>query len=249
MLNMLQNKEAIQGCDPIPLLTKNPNIGGIRVMANQTIPKRYPRGQAPKICIVDGCSIETWARGHCRNHYYRMRNYGDALARTKYDKNDYTVDGDIAYVHLYNNSNKRVASTVIDKVDLEYVLKEKWGLCGTGHARNSAKPRVRLSRYIIAYIPNGYEIDHINRNTLDNRRCNLRLATHLQNCFNTARKKNASGYKGVYLDKRINCWNAGIGHKGKKIYIGCFTSKIEAAKAYNKKALELFGEFALLNKI
>ena len=94
----------------------------------------------------------------------------------------------------------------------------------------------------------GYEVDHINGDTLDNRRCNLRLATSQQNRYNSKKSqhKNAtSQYKGVQLFK--GKWRARIGHNGVRLYLGKFPSEIEAAKAYDEKALELFGAFARLN--
>lgn len=218
-------------------------------MAKQPIPRRYPKGQAPKTCIVDGCNGKTVARGYCGRHYHHICDHGHILKRTQYDPNGYTVDGEKAFIHLYDKEGKKIAETIIDSSDLEYVLKEKWCLTGRGHVRNSSKPRVRLSRYIMAPVPHGYEIDHINRDTMDNRRSNLRLATHLQNCANTARRKNISGYKGVYLDRRINRWWAEVCCDGSKYYLGVFSSRKKAAMAYNKKALELFGEFALLNDV
>jgi len=97
------------------------------------------------------------------------------------------------------------------------------------------------------------QADHINHDTLDNRRCNLRICTHQQNGMNRrkrrphAGKKCSSRYSGVCWDKRAKKWRAYIRHNGKRIYLGYFTSEIEAAKAYDKKAKELFGEFANLN--
>jgi hypothetical protein len=102
-------------------------------------------------------------------------------------------------------------------------------------------------------------VDHRNGNTLDNRRCNLRLATRAQNVFNTAKRKAkaTSKYKGVTWSKQASSngtkydgkWRAQIRHNSKLIHIGMFTNELEAARAYNSKAKELFGEFARLNDV
>lgn len=92
-------------------------------------------------------------------------------------------------------------------------------------------------------------VDHRNGNGLDNRRSNLRLATQAQNMSNRGRPtNNTSGYKGVSAG-RLGGWRAYITSRGKRLDIGTFASKEEAAEAYNAKALELHGEFARLNEI
>ena len=93
-------------------------------------------------------------------------------------------------------------------------------------------------------------VDHINGDTLDNRRCNLRYATWAQNNYNVGlRKDNTSGYKGVRLFRGGRRWAATIGYNGKNKHLGYFDTKEQAAEAYNKAALELFGAFARLNEI
>jgi len=89
----------------------------------------------------------------------------------------------------------------------------------------------------------GYMIDHINRNGLDNRRENLRLATNRQNQGNREKLRGTSQYKGVRRCTDCNRWRASI----KSIHLGLFSSEEEAAKAYDKAAKEYYGEFAKLN--
>lgn len=94
------------------------------------------------------------------------------------------------------------------------------------------------------------KVDHINGDGLDNRKENLRFATTSENAMNKCSTKNkSSSYKGVSWYKRYKKWQAQIKFKGKSIYIGIFDTEIEAAKAYDNKAKELFGEFAKLNNI
>ena len=101
----------------------------------------------------------------------------------------------------------------------------------------------------VANTPDGLVCDHINGNSLDNRKANLRSATHLQNCWN-ARKYSqscSSKYKGVMFYKMRQKWGATICVHGKKIFLGLFVDEIQAAKEYDEAAKKHFGEFAALN--
>ncbi len=101
---------------------------------------------------------------------------------------------------------------------------------------------------LILNAPDGIQVDHVNRNRLDNRRSNLRIATDLQNHFNTVKRShNTTGYKGVSRYHKLDRWYARIALHGKVYYLGIHNSPEEAARAYDAKARELFGEFAWTN--
>ena len=104
---------------------------------------------------------------------------------------------------------------------------------------------------LVTNCPKGFRPDHINHNTLDNRKHNLRVCSTSQNAQNTLKrqKNKSSKYKGISLVKRTGKYRGYIMLNYKETHLGTFTNEIEAARAYNKKALELFGEFALLNII
>ena len=92
-------------------------------------------------------------------------------------------------------------------------------------------------------------VDHRNGDGLDNRRENLRFATHSQNAANARlQQRNTSGYKGVYWDKVKKKWIARVVHEGKYHYVGAFEDRISASIARDKFAKQMFGEFASLNK-
>jgi hypothetical protein len=94
--------------------------------------------------------------------------------------------------------------------------------------------------------PEGMVIDHINGNGINNRRCNMRTCTQAQNVQNRrACPHSKSQYIGVY--RKGNKWWAAVAHKGKQHRVGTFADEVEAAKARDRKAVELFGEFARLN--
>jgi hypothetical protein len=91
-------------------------------------------------------------------------------------------------------------------------------------------------------------VDHVNHDGLDNRKCNLRSCTHSQNKKNSfVYKNNTSGFIGVSWHKYHQKWMAYINKDNKRIHLGYFYSKEDASHAVDKKALELFGEFAVLN--
>jgi hypothetical protein len=98
--------------------------------------------------------------------------------------------------------------------------------------------------------PKGFHTDHKNHDTLDNQCSNLRTATPSQNGANRAKlKNNKSGYKGVIWIKKWRRWQAQITVDGKINYLGYHTTPEAAALAYNKAALEKFGEFSYLNVV
>ncbi len=106
-----------------------------------------------------------------------------------------------------------------------------------------------------AALPRGFLVDHINGDKLDNRKSNLRLATRSDNEANKQKRRTHAGkatssrYKGVSKMKNRNkCWKATITREKRQMSLGVYYTEEEAAKAYNKAALEHFGEFAVLNK-
>ena len=109
-----------------------------------------------------------------------------------------------------------------------------------------------------APLPEGFLVDHINGDKLDNRRHNLRLATRKDNEANKRKRRTQAGgsttskYKGVSLMKdkpRTKPWRCLITADGKRMPLGVFATEEAAAEAYNEAAKEVFGEFALLNDI
>jgi hypothetical protein len=93
-------------------------------------------------------------------------------------------------------------------------------------------------------------VDHIDGNPRNNCLNNLRATDHQGNNYNSGmRKNNSSGYKGVTWHRSHNKWCAKIGVGNRRIYLGYFTCKYEAAKAYNDAAIKYHGEFAKLNVI
>ena len=110
--------------------------------------------------------------------------------------------------------------------------------------------KIIFLHHVIAGHPmKGFHVDHINRNTLDNRRENLRVVSVQENLRNSSKSsRNKSGFKGVSLDKATGKYQVFICKNYKSKYLGEYETAIEAAKAYDMKAIELFGEGATTNK-
>lgn len=141
----------------------------------------------------------------------------------------------------------------VDQQDYEKLNEHKWYAkrCINrfyAHRRNESNRNVAMHR-IIMKPGRGYCVDHINGDGLDNRKDNLRIVTIAENNYNKRKSKNvrSSQYKGVSIDKRTNRWRAIIYYKYRKINLGMFGDEIDAARAYDEAANELFGEFAKLN--
>lgn len=132
-----------------------------------------------------------------------------------------------------------IAYTFVDDEDYETYSCVKWYF-KDGYAVNRKEKRVRYLHRLILGEKKGTEIDHINRNKLDNQRCNLRLATKKINAENRGlQSNNTSGYRGVVWDKGRNLWQARVKHNMKGILIGRYPTKEEAHIAVKQKRREL----------
>lgn len=106
---------------------------------------------------------------------------------------------------------------------------------------------VRMHR-LIMNAPPEKDVDHINGNGLDNRESNLRLCVQSQNGANRGLgRNNTSGFKGVSYHQARKYWKAEIKVNYKPIFLGRFDKAEDAARAYDRAAIEYFGEFAFLN--
>jgi len=155
------------------------------------------------------------------------------------------ADDEVRYIPL----TKGLFATV-DAADYEALSQYKWTAMVTGgktYAIRSESGKTILMHREIMKPPKGMVVDHIDGSGVNNCRANLRNCTRRQNLCNTRPRGGRSQYKGVRFDKRRKKWVAEITCKGKKHYLGAFTTEIEAAQAYDRKAVDLFGEFARLN--
>ena len=143
---------------------------------------------------------------------------------------------------------------IVDDEDFELISQHKWYATRGRHtfyavrdSRTNKNPKIqRMHRLIMK--PNIWEqVDHIDGNGLNNIRSNLRICSKQENHFNSKARHGTSCFKGVGLHKPTQKWRARIRFNTQEIHLGLFNSETEAAKAYDQKAKELFGEFARLN--
>ncbi|MDQ0154944.1 HNH endonuclease [Robertmurraya andreesenii] len=149
-------------------------------------------------------------------------------------------------------SKGRVA--LVDDDMFDYLNQWSWFYHKNGYAMRSYRKDGRYMKdrmhRLVLNAPKGYDVDHINGNKLDNRKCNLRIATRSQNNYNkTTQSNSSSGFKGVSWSKQRNKWRARIHVNKKEIHLGFFEYAIDAALAYNEAAIKVHGEFARLNEL
>lgn len=158
--------------------------------------------------------------------------------------NLFRIEGDLAWITLTQGQE-----TCVDSRDLIFVLPYRW--CAHKEGRtfypvtnipvNGKNSTIAMHRILIP-VP-GYEVDHKDRNGLNNQRKNLRVATHRQNSHNRgAQSRNKIGYKGVTWCSTKKKWVAHM-----SLFFGAFNSPRAAARAYDQGAKKLFGKFACLN--
>lgn len=169
-------------------------------------------------------------------------------------------------IHAKVYGDEPDVEALVDDEDYEYLSQFTWRIVGKGYvARQTSRRENGKRRYGCVYMhreilsaPAGQVVDHVNRNTLDNRRTNLRLCSQRQNLYNTAGytklsrsgRPVVSGHKGVSrADSRRNPWSARIRVDGREKHLGVFRTEEEAARAYDAAAAQLHGDFARLNGV
>lgn len=160
------------------------------------------------------------------------------MKKIKLTQNKYALVDDKDYKNIWMISNR------------------KWQLSGRGYPIRKHKnvltgkiESIYLHKLIMGN-PLGMQVDHKDHNPLNNRRKNLRICTVQENRRNQRKFINASSiFKGVHWNKACKKWRTCITINRKPIHLGLFKDEKQAALAYNKKAEELFGNFALLNTI
>lgn len=143
---------------------------------------------------------------------------------------------------------------LVDAADFDFLSQWPWHAfknpngqfyaCRNSDFSADGKRKHIFMHRVLADTPEGFDTDHINGDSLDNRRCNLRVASRSQNMWNRApNRRGTSRHKGVSWHKQHRKWCANIQVNKRRIFIGLFRSETEAAEAYAKRAATEFGEF------
>jgi hypothetical protein len=137
---------------------------------------------------------------------------------------------------------------IVDNEDWGALSSFFWYFNGGYAATNSMGDKIYMQKFLMN-TPKSMDTDHIDRNKLNNRRCNLRICTRSQNLGNRPSYVGSSIFKGVSWNSQAKKWKVYIMKNKKSFYLGRFSDELEAAKVYNKAAVELYGEFAHLNEV
>jgi HNH endonuclease/AP2 domain len=237
---------------------RRPRIDGKRpgiLMHRVILERKLGRPVRPKMVVdhINGDGLD--------NRRTNLREVTVAQnALNRYSKRKIILTGPHVSNYRLDESNPNIAiipinqgkSVLVDLIDAD-LASVKWFLSGDryasrrteqhGKGKHIAMHQIILERKLGRSIQRGMVVDHINGNGLDNRRENLREATQAQNMRNLKlRSDNTSQYKGVRC-LGPHCWEARVNEQT----IGFFDTALAASFAYDKAALEVFGEFAQLN--
>ena len=142
---------------------------------------------------------------------------------------------------------------LVDDADFPAVSQLRWIARKTAnsniwYAHTTTKPILLLHHFLLGKPPKGFVIDHVNGDGLMNTRANLRVCTQKENMKNQRQHRDSkSPFKGIWRAQHCDRWAAQLVCNRKKIYLGLYKEPEDAARAYDRKAIELFGPFARLN--
>lgn len=192
---------------------------------------------------------------YCSKHSYQVKRHGVILERTRFDKNEIIKHEDYGEIILYSNDQKEVGRTFIDTEDIEKCKNLKWYLKISKNNKPYAQHRVgriHLSHFVLGINKKQLdkqkmEVDHIDGDSLNNRKSNLRIVTHKKNMQNQTKNpsNNSSGRIGVVWNKLNENWMAQIKINQKHIHLGCFENFDDAVTAREDAEIKFFGHKSL----
>lgn len=171
------------------------------------------------------------------------------MSKIKKKHNTYDLSGE--YGIGYTSKGEEFWFDLEDytKIKDYYWYKDQDGYFGAKIYNGKNQTRLSIHRLIMGF-PNITDIDHINHNLFDNRKCNLREVTHSQNIMNSSKRSdNTSGFTGVSWSKSKDKWVAYIAMNGKQEYLGAFNKKEDAVKKRKEIEEKRFGEYSYENSI
>ncbi len=153
------------------------------------------------------------------------------------------------YILIPLRNGNEIIHAKIDKEDVPLVLQYNWSYT-TGYARAKLGHKSTSMHRLVLGLESmdTQEVDHINRDKLDNRKGNLRICTRADNNRYAIHKKGKNTYRGVYQVSE-NSFKVLIATSTKRIRVGSYKTLEEGAIAYNQAAIKYHGKFAVLNEI
>ena len=198
-------------------------------------------------CIICGRKIGgKSSTKYCKKHLNQIQKYGKVLdnnPRNKFDPNEFRFIGnDIVEFDTYDVIGNVVATYKIDAEDYPLVSKYKWRTI-KGYASHGSS--INYLHRLVTHAKDGQQVDHINLDITDNRKCNLRNVTKSQNGMNHVKPtNNTSGTVGVYWNKSKGLWEACIIENNNRIYLGSFINKNDAINMRKEAEQKYFGEYS-----
>jgi len=136
----------------------------------------------------------------------------------------------------------------VDAADYEWLSQWTWHLFASGYAVRREKGKTIFMHREIMQAPKGKLVDHIDGNPRNSYRSNLRICSRAENVCNTGKRAGVtSRFKGVSLERRTGKWCALVYFRRRRIRLGTFADEVEAARTYDRAAVERFGVFARPN--
>jgi hypothetical protein len=212
-----------------------------------------------KIACCHNCVFSYWDRAHtvrcmslgvmnwpaCANHpesYGRMQRVPERGICANHRPRPAQPEGDVRQIPLGGG-----VYAYVDAADYEWLSRWTWSFRGGYAMRLQKRKQIYMHREIMRP-PKGMIVDHKNRNKVDNTRANLWVCTHQENACNRGKRRDSrSRFKGVSFNTDYGKYFAAIFYKGQRYFLGYFPNEVEAARARDRKAVELLGDCALLN--
>lgn len=198
-------------------------------------------------CKVDGCYNKVKANGYCVKHYSQLRLHDKIFERTTRDLNEIIKYDDYAEIILYNKNCKEIARTRIDLEDIKKVQQYKWCVSEINKLKYVQS---RINGKLVGlgnFLLNKSEgvLNYKDKDTLNNRKNNLRIVDRSKNGMNCRIKKNnTSGFTGVFWSNSYDRWVAQIKINRTNIRLGSFKNKDDAINARIQGELFYFGEYS-----
>lgn len=157
--------------------------------------------------------------------------------------NNIIIKDNYAEIELRDQWGTVIAKALIDIEDIPIVSNFTW-FCNLGYARAALNRKMIHLHRLIMNPKEDEVVDHISRDPLDNRKCNLRVCKQIDNMKNRSLpKNNSSGYQGVNYYKNYGKWRAAIGINGSKLVLGFFDNMEEAVKARKEAEIKYYEKF------